>query len=215
VFSPDGKKSIFEELDEFLTSDAAVLRISLQHLPFEHDAREIVANALGRHLLSEARKSMFRDKPLLLFLDEAHQFLDRSVGDELNRYRLDAFELIAKEGRKYCLNLCLATQRPRDIPDGVLSQMGTLIVHRLINERDREVVERASGDIDRSAAAFLPTLGPGQAVLIGTDFPIPLIVQMTPPERPPVSHGPNYQFCWQQPNAGKFKVTGGIATAPV
>lgn len=38
-----------------------------------------------------------------------------------------------------------------------------LIVHRLINERDREVVEKAAGDIDRSAAELLPTLAPGEA----------------------------------------------------
>ena len=136
---------------------------------------------------------------MLVFLDEAHQFLDKTLGDENTRYPLDAFELIAKEGRKFCLNICIATQRPRDIPEGVLSQMGTLIVHRLINDRDREVVERASGDIDRSAAAFLPTLAPGQAVIIGVDFPIPLTIQISVPNKKPDSRGPDYQACWQQP----------------
>jgi hypothetical protein len=75
--------------------------------------------------------------------------------------------------------------------------MGTLIVHRLTNDKDREVVERASGDIDRSAAAFLPTLGPGQAVIIGVDFPIPLTVQISKPHREPDSRGPDYQSHWR------------------
>ncbi|OPX24710.1 MAG: hypothetical protein B1H05_04720 [Candidatus Cloacimonas sp. 4484_140] len=44
--------------------------------------------------------------------------------------------MIAKEGRKYGLNVCIATQRPRDIPEDVLSQIGTLIVHRLINDKE-------------------------------------------------------------------------------
>lgn len=44
-------------------------------------------------------------------------------------------------------------RRPRDITEEVLSQMGTLLVHRLTNDRDREVVERASGELDHSAAA--------------------------------------------------------------
>jgi len=39
------------------------------------------------------------------------------------RLHLDAFEQIAKEGRKHNLTMVMATQRPRDIPDGVLSQM--------------------------------------------------------------------------------------------
>jgi hypothetical protein len=94
------------------------------------------------------------------------------------------------------LTICIATQRPRDIPEDVLSQMGTLIVHRLTNDRDREVVERASGEIDRTAAAFLPTLAPGQAVIIGVDFPIPLTIQICKPQHEPDSRGPNYQTCW-------------------
>jgi hypothetical protein len=199
VFQPVGKQSLSATIDQFL-SDAnnQVLRISLKYLPFAHNAREIVANAVGRHLLAIARTTRFRTQPVLIFLDEAHQFLDKTLGDENTRYPLDAFELIAKEGRKFCLNICIATQRPRDIPEAVLSQMGTLIVHRLINDRDREVVERASGDIDRSAAAFLPTLAPGQAVIIGVDFPIPLTIQVSVPEQKPDSRGPDYQICWQQ-----------------
>jgi uncharacterized protein len=200
IFKPKGKASLFNELDDFLKSpDHRVLRISLKFLGFAHNAREIVANAIGRHLLVLAREGRFKDRPLFLFLDEAHQFLNKSLGDENSKYQLDAFDLIAKEGRKFCLNICIATQRPRDIPEGVLSQMGTLIVHRLTNDKDREVVERASGDIDRSAAAFLPTLAPGQAVIIGVDFPIPLTVQISKPDHEPDSEGPKYQECWSKP----------------
>ena len=133
---------------------------------------------------------------------------DRTLGDEDTAHRLDAFDVIAKEGRKYWLTICMATQRPRDIPDGVLSQMGTLIVHRLINDKDREVVERAGGEIDRAAAAFLPTLAPGEAAIVGVDFPIPLTVQITMPEKKlrPQSEGPNFQKAWStRPPEGKSK----------
>jgi DNA helicase HerA-like ATPase len=109
----------------------------------------------------KARGGKFQSKPVVVIVDEAHNFLGRKIGSDDYAARLDAFELIAKEGRKYGLNICLATQRPRDITEGVLSQMGTLIVHRLTNDRDREVVERACGEIDRSASAFLPNLRPG------------------------------------------------------
>ncbi len=197
VFQPGGKPRLTSAIDAFLKdSGRSVLRVSLKYLPFAHNAREIVANAVARYLLSLARTGRFRSQPLLVVLDEAHQFLDKNLGDESTRYPLDAFELIAKEGRKFSLSICIATQRPRDIPEGVLSQMGTLIVHRLINDKDREVVERASGDIDRSAAAFLPTLGPGQAVIIGVDFAVPLSIQVSPPDQKPDSQGPNYQKCW-------------------
>jgi DNA helicase HerA-like ATPase len=132
----------------------------------------------------------------LVFVDEAHNFLGRSLGTEEGGVRLDAFEIIAREGRKYGLNLCLATQRPRDVTEGVLSQIGTLIVHRLTNDRDREIVERACGEIDRSASAFLSSLRAGEAAIIGVDFPIPLTVQVSRPATPPTSDGPDYQRAW-------------------
>lgn len=202
VFQPAGKQSLTMRLEEFFASATAqVCCISLKFLPFAHNAREIVANAIGRCLLGVARAGRFRECPVVVFLEEAHQFLNKSLGDENTRYPLDAFDLIAKEGRKFGLTICIATQRPRDIPEAVLSQMGTLIVHRLVNDKDREVVERASGDIDRSAAAFLPTLAPGQAVIIGVDFAIPVTIQVTAPDRKPDSRGPDYQNSWAQRGA--------------
>ena len=196
VFGEDQGPSIISEIDSFLNSSDRLMRISLEGIPFEFSAREIIANTLGRHLLGQARGSAFRDKPLIVFVDEAHNFLGRRLGGEDSQLRLDSFELIAKEGRKYGLCVCLATQRPRDITEGVLSQMGTLIVHRLTNDRDRDVVERACGEIDRSASAFLPTLEPGEAAVVGVDFPIPLTIQVNLPATPPKSSGADFQTVW-------------------
>jgi hypothetical protein len=204
VLRPGELPDLISVIDSWLDDPATpVLRISLRNLAFTSEIREIVANGLGRHLLSLARGGRFAERPLVICLDEAHQFVNRWLGDEYSRYPLDAFDLIAKEGRKYSLSLCLATQRPRDIPDAVLGQMGTLLVHRLTNDSDRLVVERAAGDIDRSAAAFLPSLAPGQALLLGVDYPIPLIVAVTPPTAKPDSRGPDFQTHWQkQPSVG-------------
>lgn len=197
VFRLGKMPSIQDKLDSFTTTTKErVLRISLQHLSFAMSVRPIVVNAIGRHLLQMARDKVFTAKPLVVLLDEAHQFLGKSVGDESNAYTLDAFDLIAKEGRKHGLTVCLATQRPRDIQDGVLSQMGTMIVHRLTHGADREVVERAARDVEKTVAAFLPTLAPGQALLLGADFPVPIPIQIRPPTKEPESKGPDYQQHW-------------------
>lgn len=186
-----------EFIKDFVANDKRLLRICLSGVSYEFKAREIVANVIGRHLLNMARVGCFQKCPVVVVVDEAHNFLGRQIGGEDTVARLDAFELIAKEGRKFGLNICLTTQRPRDITEGVLSQMGTLVVHRLTNDQDRAVVERACGEIDRSAASFLPNLKPGEAAIIGADFPIPLTIQIFPPEAQPKSDGPNYQSCWQ------------------
>lgn len=184
------------EIDNFVDNDKRLLRICLSGVAYEFKAREIVANVIGRYLLNMARAGTFSASPVVVVVDEAHNFLGRQIGGEDAVARLDAFELIAKEGRKFGLNICLTTQRPRDITEGVLSQMGTLVVHRLTNDRDREVVERACGEIDRSASSFLPNLKPGEAAIIGADFPIPLTIHIFPPEAQPKSDGPNYQKYW-------------------
>lgn len=173
-----------------------LIRIDLSGIPFEYKAREIIANCIGRVLLNESRKGTFSNKPIVVFLDEAHNFIGKSIGNEDTLAKLDAFELIAKEGRKFGLNICLATQRPRDITEGVLSQLGTLIVHRLTNDRDREIVERACGEIDKAASDFLPSLQPGEAVIIGNDFPIPLTINIKKPTIKPNSEGANFQENW-------------------
>lgn len=198
VFKPDEKVPLFTVIENFFASQNHLLRISLENLSFEFNAREIIANAIGRWLLCKARLGTFKNIPIVVFLDEAHQFLNKAVGNDEFACRLDAFELLAKEGRKFGLNICLSTQRPRDIPEGVLSQMGTLIVHRLTNDRDREIVERACGEIDRSASSFLPNLEPGEAAIIGVDFPIPLTVKIQEPLQKPDSRGPDYQTYWKK-----------------
>jgi hypothetical protein len=198
IFQPETTKSIFQEIESFITDDTArILRISLKYLPRAHNAHEIVANAIARHLLQLARSGKFVGRPLVVALDEAHHFLSRTLGEEDSGSYLDCFEIIAREGRKLSLNICISTQRPRDIPEGILSQIGTFIVHRLNNSMDREAVESASGEADRTAIAFVPGLRIGEAIIIGAELPIPLTVQINKPEEQPDSRGPDYQRQWR------------------
>lgn len=188
IFQPGPLHDVTEVLSEFLADEKQrILRISMEHLPFEHNTRELIANGFGRYLLTKARAGAFRERPVVVIVDEAHQFLNKSVGDEANRIRLESFGLIAKEGRKYGLGTVIATQRPRDIPQDVLSQMGVFIVHRLVNDRDRQIVEHACGNIDASAAAFLPVLGQGEALVVGLDAPMPIPTKILRPKEEPES----------------------------
>ena len=197
VFGETNKPILTDIIRRFLESEGKrLLIIDLSEVSFEYNAREVIANAIGRYLLNLFRERKSENKPLIIFLDEAHNFLGKHIGNEDTFARLDAFELIAKEGRKFNLNICISTQRPRDVTESVLSQVGTMIVHRLTNDRDREIVERASGEMDKPLSAFLPSLKIGEAVMIGNHFPIPLTIQISAPENPPNSSGPNYQKFW-------------------
>lgn len=80
---------------------------------------------------------------------------------------------------------------PRDIPLGTLSQMGTFLVHRLIIEQDKKVVERAASAANRNIPSFLPTIsGEGETLIVGVDFPMPHIVKINAPTKKPDSRTP-------------------------
>lgn len=190
---PAGVSNVIEEMEAWLLDqNSHVLRISLRNLTFANHLREIVVNILGQTLLSWAREDKFRDAPIVVAVDEAHQFFDVTVGDEFASTHLNAFDAIAKEGRKYGLTVCVATQRPGDLPAGVLSQVGMTIVHRLADGRDRQRVEQAAAELDHSATKLLPGLVPGEAILMGVDFPVPVSVRIQKPVLPPASEGPSY-----------------------
>jgi len=168
-----------------------LLRLNLENVKYDFQVRETLVNAIGKFLLNKARNGDFKDLPVVVLIDEAHQFLNKSIKDEyFDTKPLDAFDSIAKECRKYGLFLCIATQMPRDIPKGTLSQMGTFIVHRLINYNDKEAISNACSTANKNTLDFLPILGEGEAVLTGVDFPMPIIMKFDLPKNEPNSGTP-------------------------
>lgn len=179
-------------------SDKRLLIIDISELDAVSSVRPIVVNAIGTLLMKRARNHAFQNSPFICVLDEAHNFISKSIGTSDAPTKLGAFEAIAREGRKYGLCLCLATQRPRDLSESVLSQIGTLITHRLTNDYDRTLVERASGDTNSSVTQFLPDLRTGEALIFGTQIPIPFDIQITRPSREPKSNSADFQTAWKQ-----------------
>jgi DNA helicase HerA-like ATPase len=178
-------------INTFIDSNLNILRIGFEDVSFDFQAREILANAIGKYLLELARKNKFKQQPLVLFIDEAHQYLNKKVKDEyFDATELSSFDSIAKECRKYGLFLCIATQMPRDIPNGTLSQIGTFITHRLINHQDKEAIANACSSANRDTLAFLPVLGSGEAILMGVDFPMPVMLKVELPKIKPNSDTP-------------------------
>jgi hypothetical protein len=58
------------------------------------------------------------------------------------------------------------------------------------------IVERACGSLDGAAAAFLPTLRQGEAMVVGVDIPVSLPVIVREPRFKPVSRDPDYDEHW-------------------
>jgi uncharacterized protein len=186
-------KNLIDIIDDFVNPEnkEKVLRIGFENLSYDFSIREIIVDFIASYLLRKSRKRDFKENPVVLFIDEAHQFLNKRINaDDDSSFYLQSIDLIAKESRKYGLFLCLSTQMPRDIPIGTLSQIGTFIVHRLINEQDKKAVENASSSANKSVLSFLPILGSGEALLIGVEFPMPLMIKLDKPIIEPDSKTP-------------------------
>lgn len=189
---PTGFKDLSTIIDGFLeNADKNCLRLDFSEVGFDYQVREILVNAIGKYMLNLSRTGKFKTSPVVVFIDEAHQFLNKTIADEYFTAKpLDAFEQISKETRKYGLFLCIATQMPRDIPLGTLSQMGTFIVHRLINDQDKKAVESAASSANKNSLVYLPILGEGEALMMGVDFPMPLTLKIIEPKDKPNSNTP-------------------------
>ena len=193
----DDKQDLADMIVKFFDPDNknTLLRIGFEKVGYDFNVREIIANALAKYLLNMARDKIFKQKPTIFFLDEAHQFLNKRITDDsFTAYSLNAFDQIAKECRKYGLFLCIATQMPRDIPVGTLSQMGTFLVHRLINFHDKEAIKQSCATANSSTLAYLPVLGEGEAILTRVDFPMPLLLKVSPPKEKPDSGTPQFKL---------------------
>jgi DNA helicase HerA-like ATPase len=116
-----------------------------------------------------------------LIIDEAHNILSHSSNRESETwkdYRLETFEEIIKEGRKFGVFLTIASQRPSDISDTIISQLHNYFLHRLINNRDIQAVERTISYLDKVSFEALPILPTGSCVLAGLSAQVPVIINI-------------------------------------
>jgi DNA helicase HerA-like ATPase len=139
----------------------------------------LVANLLSRHIRAawEARTNQFRtsgkDEPrqLIIVIEEAHKLLNREMATQTT------FSTIAREMRKYYVTLLIIDQRPSQIYDEVMSQLGTRISGWLGDDDDiRAVLSGLSGR--ESLRGMLARLQPKEEVLLlGWGVPMPLPVR--------------------------------------
>ena len=116
-----------------------------------------------------------------LIIDEAHNILNSfksTHSDVWEDYRLTTFESMIKEGRKYGFFLTIASQRPADISPTIMSQIHNYIIHKLVNDKDLQMLENTMPTLDAFSKSRIPTLGKGEAVLTGRAFGMPSLIKV-------------------------------------
>ncbi|GIV62782.1 MAG: hypothetical protein KatS3mg045_0121 [Bellilinea sp.] len=141
----------------------------------------LVTNLITRRIREEweKRTNAFRShpqnnpepRPLVVVIEEAHKLLNREMAAQT------AFATIAREMRKYYVTLLIVDQRPSQIYDEVMSQLGTRVSAWLGDETDIAAV--LSGLAGRDALrGMLARLQPKEeALLLGWGVSLPIVVR--------------------------------------
>jgi hypothetical protein len=130
-----------------------------------------VANVISRRLheiYTETGEGLPR---LVIFLEEAHKFLDPDVAD------LTIFSVLAREMRKFNLVVSIIDQRPSKIDDEVMSQLGNRIILSLKDPKD--LTAALSGvpkaKVWTNIASSIP---PRTALIVGDALKVPTVVDV-------------------------------------
>jgi len=121
----------------------------------------IIQNKLKNHKVDPN----VSETPLLVGVDEAHNYLSSPSSDDLRgQYIVDRAREAVKQGRKDQLGLMMITQNPEDIDGDILKQTNTNV---FLGLRD-EVVEKVPS-VPQEYTRDIPKFGKGQAAVKAPD----------------------------------------------
>ena len=112
-----------------------------------------------------------KETPLLVGMDEAHNFLSDADSVQARKV-VGKFTEAAKQGRKERLGLFLITQDPQDIADPVFKQVNTTVV---LNLGDEDAIQAVN--IPSSLQSKVPYFEKGQMAVYSPDNSEPVEIQ--------------------------------------
>ena len=166
------------DIDSFW-GDSNVVVIDLSDV--NTDTKKRIPLLLTNKLYNEHKRHGKAKKYLNIIVDEAHNILSYQStreSEEWKDYRLEVFEEIIKEGRKFGVFMTIASQRPSDISSTIISQLHNYFIHRLVNEKDIEQVNNTISYLDKVSVESLPILSTGVCVIAGQLAEMPLVVKI-------------------------------------
>lgn len=143
--------------------------------------KKILPLLVCKYRYEKHKKHYKEDKYLNIIIDEAHNILSEisSIESEIWKdYRLETFEEIIKEGRKFGIFITLASQRPMDISKTLISQAHNYFIHKLVNQQDLQAVKNSISYIDKISEEYIPNLPVGTCIFSGTITPMPILIKV-------------------------------------
>ena len=132
--------------------------------------------------------------PIHIILEEAHRYVQHDTDIDILGYNI--FDRITKEGRKYGVILGLITQRPSELSITALSQCSNFIVLRMFYPDDLNIIKSITSNLGDSIFEKIKSFLPGNALVFGTSFKLPLMVKLDLPNPMPESTSVNISDKW-------------------
>lgn len=77
----------------------------------------------------------------------------------------------------------LASQRPSDISQTIISQLHNYFIHKLVNPSDISKIRKAVAYMDDASLDFITILAPGECIVSGTAFQMPIFITVNQVEK--------------------------------
>jgi DNA helicase HerA-like ATPase len=145
-------------------------------------------STIYRHVaegLLEGRLSGDLKLPVLLVLEEGHNFAPGKAETAAEKAAVEITRQIAQEGRKFGVGLVLISQRPGRLDETVLSMCNSFIVMRMVNPNDQRFVRNVIESLGEDDVRMLPDLDVGEALFSGQFISFPVLAKV----KEPVSRG--------------------------
>lgn len=174
-----GDKSIAELIASWIENDKQISVLNLSGIPY--NILDVVIGVLSNLIFDTVYYALkiddkkYEGRPLLICYEEAHRYLNAGTQ---NSFSQNAVERIMKEGRKFGLGAMIISQRPVEIPNTIISQVSTFIALRLTNSEDQSKIISFAPNNFSMFLKSLPSLGNGDAFVIGESMKIPMKVKI-------------------------------------
>ena len=202
-FKTDDFEDIMKQFIGYLNR-ANVTIVDLSGIPFE--VLSITVSLVSRLIFDfcfhysklRQEQDVLNDVPVMIICEEAHNYIPQR-DDAAYRSSRKSLERIAKEGRKYGLNLMVVSQRPSEVSETIFAQCNNFLALRLTNNADQNYVKRLFPDNSSGITDILPNLAPGECVVVGDAVLLPAVVQMPLPKPEPHSQSVCVHKEWKEP----------------
>lgn len=172
--SCDKKQNLLSKIDEFLSNAESSLYIDTSKIGTTDGIGAMIIDLISNYIINKQKQNI---NPFVMYIDEVHRYTE-----EKNNYRYqNGLISIVREGRKKGIFLFLTTQNPKDVPEVLLGQIGTMIIHRLTHLEELKAIQN---QVQQNTLTQIKKLNQGEAVLTSINLLQDITVRFEKSKRP-------------------------------